>query len=429
MINQKLFDYIKACPTPYHTVAHTEKILSEQGYTLLSESSAWDLREGGKYYVCRGGSSIIAFRIPKRDFCGFMLSAAHSDSPAFKIKENDTLGDSGYLRLSCERYGGMIMSSWMDRPLSIAGRVLVDTPHGVESRLVDFAEPLAIIPNVAIHLTRSEGKREENAAIDLVPLYSGADFGVRLRERVAKTLKTDEKSILSSDLFLYNCEQGREFNDLICAPRLDDLQCAFASLEAFISAKDGQSVPVYCLFDNEEVGSATKQGAASTFLPDVLLSVCECLGLTKKQYTEKISNSFLVSCDNAHAVHPNHPELADANHRVYPNRGIVIKYNANQKYATDGVSAAIFKKLCRECGVGFQPYANRADMPGGSTLGNILSAGVSLCAVDVGLAQFAMHSCLESAGRSDTAAMIDALVVLFSSSVVKNSDGSYNITA
>ena len=414
-VNEKLFDYIKNSPTPYHAVAHTADILKGEGYTELRESSDWNLSEGGKYYVVRGGSSLIAFRVPKSDFTGFMMSAAHSDSPTFRIKESAELRGQHYVRLSTEKYGGMLCSTWMDRPLSVAGRITVKDSTGLKVKLVDIKEPCAIIPNVAIHMNRAANDGYKyNPAVDMLPLYSIGDKSISFASRIAEAAGVAEEDIVSSDLMLYCLDSAVEWGEFISAPRLDDLQCAFASLEAFVTSKDGDSVPVYCLFDNEEVGSLTKQGADSTLLYDVLSRVCDAFGGKMRR---RVAASFLVSCDNAHAVHPNHPEFADTNHTVTMNGGIVIKYNANQKYTSDALSSGIFKVIAEEADVKCQTYANRADMAGGSTLGNISNSHVSLNTVDIGLAQLAMHSAYETAGARDTADMIRALRLLFSKSL------------
>ncbi|MBE6955144.1 MAG: M18 family aminopeptidase [Ruminococcaceae bacterium] len=425
-MNQKLFSYIEACTTPYQAIAHTAGILRDAGYTHLNESDSWTLEAGKGYFVTRNGSSLIAFRVPDT-IGGFMMTAAHCDSPCFKIKENAQLNGQNYVQLSVERYGGMLMATWMDKPLSVAGRVLVRTERGIETRFVDFKEPVALIPNLAIHMNRKANDgMTYNAAVDMLPLYS-QDKEVSFRSRVAELAGVQEEALLTTDLFLYNPQKGYAWDNFVSAPRLDDLQCAFGSLEAFLSAEQAKNVPVYCLFDNEEVGSTTKQGAASTFLKDVLLRICAESGLSETDYRRCVANSFLISCDNAHAVHPNHPEYMDKNHAVYMNGGIVIKYNAGQKYTSDAVSAAIFQSVCDEAGVPFQRYANRADLMGGSTLGNIANTQVSLNTVDIGLAQLAMHSSFETAGGKDTEYMVRALKCFFEKRLIMTTDGSYTI--
>ncbi len=413
-MNSKLFDYIANSPTAYHATSHTASILEKNGYAFLSEKDKWEIKKGGRYYTTRNGSSLIAFRIPEGGFDSFKMTAAHSDSPAFKIKENAELADGKYLRLAVEKYGGMLCSTWLDRPLSVAGRLTVREGDGFTVKLVDLKEISAIIPNVAIHMNRNANDgMSYNAALDMIPLFGDGEAAGGFMNKVADAAGVNRDDIITTDLFLYNPEPGREWGSFITAPRLDDLQCAFASLMAFLSAFEKKSAPVYCLFDNEEVGSRTKQGAASTFLADVLKRISLALGGDGEDYMRIIAGSFLVSCDNAHAVHPNHPEFADKNHSTVMNGGVVIKYNANQQYTTDALSSARLRLACEKAGVPVQSYANRADMPGGSTLGNIANTQVSLDTVDIGLAQLAMHSALETAGAKDTDFMIRALTEVF----------------
>ena len=425
MLNSMLH-YIKRSPDCFHAVETLRQMLLDAGYVQLPEGG-WTLEQGGKYFTIRSGSSLIAFRVPTLLPTGFLMSASHSDSPCFRIRDHAELRGA-YTRLSVERYGGMLCSTWMDRPLSVAGRVTVRTENGISVRLVDLREPCAIIPNVAIHMNRSANENASyNAAVDMLPLFGTADAAGSFKARVAKAAGAKPEDILTTDLIVYNPQEGYSWNGYISAPRLDDLQCAFGSLEAFLGAKGGASAKVYCLFDNEEVGSQTKQGAASTFLSDVLERIGESLGLSAGEQKRKIANSFLLSCDNAHAVHPNHPEYMDKNHPVYMNRGIVIKYNANQRYTSDAVSAALFQLVCEEAGVPFQRYANRADMAGGSTLGNISNTQVSLNTVDIGLPQLAMHSAFETAGGADTEYFVRALTLFFEKSLSTEKDGEYSL--
>lgn len=423
-MNNKLFDFIKRSPTAYHACDVTAGKLKESGYTELCEGKAWELSAGGKYFVRRNGSSLIAFRAPDKCENGFMITASHSDSPCLKIKDNETLSDSNYTRLSVEVYGGPIYSTWLDRPLAVAGRVSVRTDAGIDVRLVDTKNPCVVIPNVAIHMNREINRGFNfNQAVDLVPLFGGKEPVKSFKKMIAELAGASDEDILASDLYVYNCQEGIEWGDFISSPRLDDLQCAYSALEAFIGADESGATPVYALFDNEEVGSSTKQGAESTFLYDVLERIAEALGKGAQAYRRAVANSFMVSCDNAHAVHPNHPEFSDKNHTSRMNGGIVIKYNANQKYTTDGVSSAIFKTVCERAGVPYQLYCNRADMPGGSTLGSIATTKVSVKTVDVGLAQLAMHSSFETAGALDTEYMVKALKEYYSVRITEDNKG------
>lgn len=426
-MNAKLFEYIKNSPTAYHACAESAKMLTSNGYTELYEGECWNLEHGGKYFVQRNGSSIVAFRAPAEKLHGFMITASHSDSPCFKIKDNAALVDQTYTRLSTEVYGGPIYSTWLDRPLGVAGRISVKSEKGIEIKLIDSKSPCVIIPNVAIHMNRQVNTGFNfNASVDLIPLFDSNQPQKSFKKLIAELADTNEEDILASDLYVYNCQDGVEFGSFIAAPRLDDLQCAYSALEAFLTSGKSEVTPIYALFDNEEVGSSTKQGAASTLLFDVLQRISSAFGEGADTYTRAIANSFMVSCDNAHAVHPNHPEFADRNHTVKMNGGIVIKYNANQKYTTDGISSAIFKLVCDRAEVPYQLYCNRADMAGGSTLGSIANTKVSLNTVDIGLAQLAMHSSFETAGALDTEYMVKALKEFYSSRI-KESRLGYEI--
>ena len=420
-----LIDFIARSPSAFHAVEQVRQALEGAGYRPLLESEAWDIEPGDRCYVKRNGSSLIAFRVPRTDWRGFLLSASHSDSPTFQIKENGELeGPEGYLRLNTERYGGMLCAPWLDRPLSAAGRVLVRTATGVESRLADIDQDLLLIPSVAIHMNRevNNGFRYDPKT-DLVPLMGTAGDRGRLRSLAAEAAGAREEDVLGMDLFLYLRQRGTIWGagkEFVSAPRLDDLQCAFGCLKGFLAAEPGESLPVYCLFDNEEVGSGTRQGADSDFLQRTLERLCAALGVEDPMAA---ANSFLVSADNAHAVHPNHPEYADPTHRPHLNGGVVIKHSASQRYTTDAVSQAVFTELCRRAQVPVQHFANRSDLPGGSTLGNIALAHVSLYSVDIGLAQLAMHSPYETVGADDTDHLIRAMTAYYSASFSVEGDG------
>ena len=375
-------------------------------------------------------SSVIAFKIPQNDFKSFNIVASHSDSPTFKIKANAEIEvKNKYVKLNTEKYGGMICSTWFDRPLSIAGRILVKENNAVKTHLVNIDKDLVIIPNLAIHMNRevNDGYKY-NAQIDMLPLYGDNSSKGSLMKTIAKEAEVEEESILGTDLFLYNRMNGTKIGaneEYISSPRLDDLECAFTSLSAFLSENTSNSASVYCVFDNEEVGSGTKQGADSTFLYDVLRRINISLGKTEEDYYRLISSSFMVSADNAHALHPNYTDKSDLTNKVYMNDGIVIKYNANQKYTTDAVSASIFKTICDSVDVPYQTFTNRSDILGGSTLGNISNAHVSLNTIDIGLAQLAMHSTYETAGAKDVTYMIDAIKAFYNTSIEQVEDGQY----
>lgn len=418
-----LFDFIKSSPSAYHAVESVKKMLDAEGYTELYECDRWKLAVDGKYYVIRNGTSIIAFRTV-RDARGFMITASHSDAPAFRVKTTAEMVGA-YTRLEVEKYGGMIYYTWLDRPLSVAGRVMVRTPEGMEARLVDLDCDLLTIPSLAIHLNRGVNDGAKfNPAKDLLPLYAMNGAKGDLMASVAERLGVAGEDILSHDLFLYNREEGKRVGkdgEFILCPRLDDLGCVYTSAVAFLNAESSRAVPVLAVFDNEEVGSETKQGAASTFLRDTLLRISG----SDAALAVALENSFMVSADNAHAKHPASPEMSDPDNAPLLNGGVVIKYNASQRYATDGLSDALFRTVCQRAGVSVQTYCNRADLPGGSTLGSISNTRVSVPTVDIGLPQLAMHSANETAGAHDVEAMIKALTELYSSSILKKGTKVY----
>lgn len=415
-VNQELFEFIKKSPSAYHTVNTVGNMLRQAGYTELSPADNFAEKPSGKYFTVKNGTSIIAFRV-REGAKGFMITASHSDSPAFRLK----LGEdsvSAYTRIATEKYGGMIHYTWLDRPLSLAGRVVVKTERGLETHLVNIDKDIATIPSVAIHLNRGVNDGYKfNPATDLQALVGGSGAKGSVVSEIARILNAEPCNIVSHDLFLYNREEGRVFgvnDEFILSPRLDDLECVFASVKAFLLAEASESVPVLAIFDNEEVGSETKQGAASTFLADTLSAIAG------DNYRSMLSNSFMISADNAHAKHPNHPELSDTENAPLMNGGIVIKWNANQKYTTDAVSDSVFKTLCERAGVKTQTYYNRADMPGGSTLGSIANTKVSIPTVDIGLPQLAMHSASETAGAFDLISMISVLKEFYSTTLAFN---------
>ena len=420
---KELLQFIEKSPSTYHVIANVRARLLAAGFEELAENARWTIRHGGKYFLTRGGTSCIAFRIPEGAARGFMLTASHSDSPSFKLKENPERVSGAYLQLSTEKYGGMLMAPWFDRPLSVAGRVLVDGETGIETRLVHIDRDLLVIPNLAIHMNRAANDGVKLLAnVDTLPLFGAAAEKGKFMKLVAENANCREEQILGHDLTLYVRQPGVIFGaneEFLASPKLDDLACVFASLEGFLGAKEAESVPVLCVFDNEEVGSATRQGAASTLLRDTLRRVTESLGMTAGHLSRMLDESFLLSCDNAHAQHPNHPEYSDSGNCPQLNEGVVLKFNANQRYATSGVAAAIYRKLCRKASARVQVYANRSDLPGGSTLGSIASTLVPVEMADIGLAQLAMHSCFETAGVSDLLDLVNICRTLFESSLEK----------
>ncbi|MBQ7817770.1 MAG: M18 family aminopeptidase [Oscillospiraceae bacterium] len=412
--------FLDASHSVYHAAQNLANLLREAGYTQLSEGENWALVPGGKYFLTRGGTAVMAFRIPVGTPRGFMLSASHSDRPTFKVKENAELCGA-YTRLATEKYGGMLIAPWLDRPLSVAGRVVVETEDGVESKLVDIDRDLLLIPNVAIHMNRTANDGYKwNPAVDTLPLAGGKNAKGKLDQLLKKAAGG---KILGHDLYLYIRQKAAVWGvdkEYISAAALDDLACAWCCTQGFLNAQESESIPVLCVFDSEEVGSASVQGAASRLLESTIKRICAARDLDEQIM---LSNSFMISADNGHAVHPNHPEFADANNAPVVNGGVVLKFNANQRYTTDGVTAAIFRKVCQKAGVAVQTYCNRADIPGGSTLGNISLSQVSVPTADIGLPQLAMHSCYETAGVQDVLDLEKAMTQFYSATLEMVGEG------
>ena len=414
---KELCAFLDASHSQYHARAYLTAILDKAGYTPLKESEKWELLPGGKYYVNRGGSAVLAFRVPEGEALGFLISAAHTDRPAFKLKENGEI-EGVYPRLAVERYGGQILAPWLDRPLSIAGRVLVQTEHGAESRLLDIDRDLLLIPNVAIHMNRQDGYKW-NPVTDVLPLLASPE---NKGQFAAMLEKEAGGKILSHDLFLYIRQKASVWGldeSFLSSAALDDLECVWGCFQGFLNAGTGRSIPLFAALDSEEVGSCSPQGAGSTLLRQTVSRIAQALALDENRL---LAQSFLVSADNAHAQHPNHPELADSGNAPKMGGGIVIKFNSNLRYCTDGLSAAVMRTVCQRAGVNSQNYYNRPDIPGGSTLGCISIGQVSVPTVDIGLAQLAMHSCYETAAVSDAIDLEKAMTVYFGSTLRRTED-------
>ena len=430
---EELLKFIDESPSCFHAVNNITYVLEQKGFERLEERNKWDIKEGGKYFVTRNDSAVVAFTIPRKEYKGFMISASHSDSPSFKIKENTEIEALGnYVKLNVEKYGGMLCAPWFDRPLSVAGRVIikdynsnnrfVDSPKnsiGLVQKLVCVDRDLLMIPSLAIHMNREANSGYKyNVQDDMLPVLSCGGKKGTFKAIIAEAAGVKEEDILSTDLFLYNRVKGTFWgadNEFIASSKLDDLECAWTCLQGFVNSSNEENATVYCVFDNEEVGSETRQGADSTFLNDVLRRINAGCGRSEEEYYTSLAMSFMVSADNAHAVHPNYSNVADPVNRPVINKGPVIKFNAAQKYCTDSISAGLFKSVCDNAGVPYQTFTNRSDMAGGSTLGNISESHVSISSVDIGIAQWAMHSPYESAGAEDVGLMIKAMTEFYGS--------------
>ena len=416
-ISRDLIHFIAKSPSTFHAVRGIKAALLYAGFTEIREEDTWQIEKGGKYVVTRNGSALMAVTVPQEGAEAFHITASHCDSPTFKIKEDPEIADGPYVKLNVEGYGGMIMSTWLDRPLSVAGRLLVTENGHLAEKLVAIDGTMLVIPSVAIHMDRSVNQHKEwKVQKDMLPLYGMTGAKTPFMDVIAAAAKVKAEDILAHDLILYSRVPGTiwgEEREFISSPKLDDLQCAFACFRGFTQGQKEKYISVYALFDNEEVGSATSQGAGSTFLANTLERLARSLGYSYDETMAMIARSFMISADNAHSVHPNHPEYADPVNRPVINGGIVIKYSAAQKYATNAFSAAYFKKLCKDHDIPTQTFTNHSDNPGGSTLGNISNTVIAMPTVDIGLPQLAMHSSYETAGVKDTAYLVDAVTKFY----------------
>lgn len=411
---QELCTFLNKAHSFFHVAANLASWLDEAGYTRLSESAEWNLIPGGKYYICRGGSSILAFRVPQGTPAGFMMTGTHLDYPTFRIKVNGEL-TGAYTRFATERYGGLMIYPWLDRPLSIAGRVMVETETGVQFRLVDIDRDIALIPSVAIHMNPKINEASTwNLAVDTIPLLGGPNAAGKLSKLLTENAGG---KILGGDMYLYVRQQPSVWGvdeEYISAPALDNLLCVWGCAKGFLKAQESCSIPLLAVFDSEETGSNSPQGADSTMLQIVLARISRCLGV---DHDRMLANSMMVSADMAHALHPNHPELADPSNAPVMNGGVVMKFNASKNYSTDAVSAGLFRRICQKADIPLQTYHNRADIKGGSTLGYISMNHVSVPTVDIGLAQLAMHSSYETAGVEDPFHLEKAMAAYYSTTL------------
>ena len=408
---EKLFKQLNQSKTAYHAVDCAAAELEAAGFTRLDESSKWNLSKHGKYYVVRDGSALVAFRIGGEQY-SYAIAASHTDSPCFKIKLNCETPSAGCMRACVERYGGGLLYSWLDTPLNLAGRVVCESDGVITAKNVVLDE-LFVIPSLAIHLNRSANDGLKlNPQVDMQILSA---LGGEAKLTAALEQKTGAK-VLDYDLYAVCAEKPFIFGfdgAFACAPRVDNLASAFASVNAIIDCQPN-SIPVIYLADNEEVGSRTKQGAGSTLLKDVITRINLALSKTEEELAVALSKSFMASCDNSHATHPNHPELSDPANKTPLGSGVVIKHHANQNYTTDAMSSAIVKHLFDKAGVKHADFFMRSDLPCGGTLGAISSSQLSIRSVDIGMPQLAMHSSRETFAVSDYAEYVSGITAILS---------------
>lgn len=428
MVN-KMLGFLKEGVTAFNAAAVIVRELKENGYTELHENSEFNVEKGGKYYVTRNNSSVLAFNIGSNlSDPGAMITASHTDCPSFKLKPNALIVSKEGVRLNVEAYGGPLWHPWVDRPLGLAGRVIIDDGTEIRSAVFNSDGPFCMMTSVAIHMNREANSGEKlNPQIDLLPLVS-LDKDFDLNAYLAEKLGVEKEMVAGFDLYVYPCEEPMVWGakkEFVSSQHLDDLECAYTTLMGFINNFNDDNINIYAAFDNEEVGSLTRQGVSGDFYKNTLSRICKALDVDMNRL---LSNSMMLSCDNAHAAHPNHPEKADQTNRPYMNEGIVIKYNANQSYTSDSLSCAVFRNMLNRIGVPYQMFANRSDMRGGSTLGNLANAHVSVLSLDIGLAQLAMHSCYETAGVKDVEYMIEGVKEFYSHHLSLENDGTFRIS-
>lgn len=427
---EDMFAFLDGSVSVFHSAQQAVQRLEAAGYRKCEEGAQWDLQPDGKYYTTRNGSAVLAWRMPRGELTGWHAVCSHGDSPTWRIKVMD-FDDGYYARVETEGYGGMLMPTWMDRPLGVAGRLLVRTENGVESRLVAPERALLCIPNLCIHFDRSANDgMKYNPQIELQPICG--EVGGSLEDVLAEAAGVAREDIISTDLELHICEKAQRVGvngEFFMSARIDDLECAYTSLCGFLAAesKEEGRGQIWCMFDNEEVGSSTRQGAQGTLMTDVLARIEESLGLTREQSIRARNNTLLLSADNGHARHPNHPEKSDPHNPVRMGGGVLIKYNARQSYTTSGFTGAAFEEICRKAQVPVQVFANRADVRGGGTLGNLLGHQLGVPMLDIGLGQLAMHSAMETASCVDAEFMARACEAYYNTPIFQPADGVWKL--
>lgn len=411
---QQLIDFIYESPTAFHAVSTVKGMLGTYGFRELKEEDKWNLEKGSKYFVTKNDSAIAAFVVGKGDVeeQGFKIIGAHTDSPTFRIKPAPEItSEDNYIKLNTEVYGGPILNTWLDRPLAVAGRVTIRSKNILfpETRLVNIKKPILIIPNLAIHMNREVNKGIElNPQKDMLPMMAhvneSLEKGNYLLNAIAEELKVSAGTIIDFDLFLYEYEKGSIIglnDEFISSGRLDDLSMVHAAIEALIRVEPTVATNVMMAFDNEEVGSRTKQGGDSQFLSNVLERILISQGKGREAFFRALAKSFMISADLAHAVHPNNGDKHDPVNRPFLNKGPVIKISASQSYTTDSNSDAVYEEICKKANVPVQKFVNRSDLKGGSTIGPISASHLDIRSVDMGTPILGMHSVRELGGVSD----------------------------
>jgi len=418
--------FLNQAVSPYHVVNSCIERLERAGFECLTFARPWNLEKGGSYYLKLYDTTLFAFKVGFNidDEISLRIAAAHTDFPALRIKPNPLMKENGYLRLNTEVYGGMLLSSWYDRPLSIAGKVALRSSHSFEPEeaLIDFGRAIAVIPNLAIHLNKETDRGAQiNKQTDILPLLALTENprGDYFQQLLAEQLKVKAEDILAYDLYIYCGEKALTAginNEFICSPRLDDLSSVYALLQGITSSKVGErDIHMICLFDNEEIGNRTKQGAASQFTQVLLEKIFAGLNQSKFKLYEAMLRSIMLSCDAAHAYHPNFAHKYDPTNRLELNQGMAIKIDT-ARYAFDMGAVAVIQQLCNKYGINYQKFVNRSDVTAGSTMGPVLSSLLPIRTIDIGIPLLAMHSAVETMGSKDEGDMIKFMQAFFSAS-------------
>ncbi len=419
-IINKLMKFLDASHSEFNAAQNIKEILLGRDFIELNEKDKFELSPDKNYFLLRNDNSVIAFKFPKTYISkmGFNICASHLDSPTLKLKMGKESINNGYHRVNVEVYGGTILSSWLDRPLSVAGRAIVKVDNQLVTKFIDIKSPILIIPNVCIHFNREINKGfAYNPEVDMKPVVSLGNEENSILEAISKELNVSKDLIIAYDLETYNYTNsmiGGLNKELLMSQRIDNLESAFLSLEAFINNDCGSGISVYASFNSEEIGSRTLSGADSDFLKSVLIRIYDSLGYTNAQFLQTLANSFMLSVDNGHAVHPNHPEYSDPQNLVYLNKGPIIKFNSNMAYLSDAASSAKIIDLCKINNIPYQVFYNKSDVRGGSTLGTLSVSHLGIQTCDIGLPQLAMHSSYETAGANDIEPMCKLIEAFYS---------------
>ena len=420
-ILEGLLDFLNHTHSEFNAANNIREILKANGFIELDEKMNFSLEYGKNYFMIRNDSGVIAFKIPSeiKEY-NFTIASSHLDSPCLKLKMEKDIFSNGYHKLNVEKYGGLILSSWLDKPLSLAGRVIIENNGELETKFIDIDKPLLIIPNVCIHFNREINNGfKYNEEIDLKPIISLGNEENSVLKAISSYLNIDLKNVVTYELNTYNLTKsyvGGLNDEFIMSPRIDNLESAYLSLRGFLESNNN-NISVFAAFNNEEIGSGTYSGADGDFLKNTLKRISNSLNFSENEFLSAIARSFNLSIDNGHAVHPNHPELSDSNSLAYLNKGPIIKFNSNMAYMSDASTSAIVISICKNNDIPYQIFYNKSDVRGGSTLGTLSNSQIGIRTCDIGCAQLAMHSSYETAGSEDAEYMYQLVKAIYNSNL------------